>query len=605
MWNGKGKYRMREERPRANHEGCETGVERGSRHSSASVHHGAKHARKRSLFTSSKIERGHPEQEPSRKQPVVKQPTETAQPAPAAPLSQQPAAVPLRPMAPAPEAAAPQVQSEPSDVPEETRVPEMEKTKTEAEEIPELQLEEPVETEEEHRPRRRRWKHHREYTRLFPSFQAFLDQVLSLKFLCEVFLQKMKTLFVVGVCFTLFFMCVLTASKSFTASTIMSLNYEESLTGKTPNGARFSESEFLTQEYLEAVLEATGLQDDLTTSELADCLSITPTTSKLVTKEDDYYISSSYNLRVELPWSLWGKITVQDFLDEICRVYLKRFTADYRTNATSLDISFDYSDMDYEEIGSYFQMMIERINNYLTVRNDQAGSYLSSSGQSYSAVKKQVQNLQSYTLGKYQSYIWENGVAKDNARCIDDLNELNRTMRWDEMSDSQKSDIFMNILDNYNNKMVSSVLIPTYDDEGSFYMSRTKIGIDDLAIQANDLLSSAVEARKSISTNDSKIAALQEETTGQERQTAQAMVDVITQQLNDIVSATRALDADCYAQRISSYLVFSDPQISFMGRYNVKMSVMLAALVCILWYLAAIVQEGSRRQRNRLMAENK
>ena len=69
-------------------------------------------------------------------------------------------------------------------------------------------------------------------------------------------------------------------------------------------------------------------------------------------------------------------------------------------------------------------------------------------------------------------------MAKNNARCIDDLNELNRTLRWSEMSDSQKSDIFMTILDNYNNKMVSSVLIPTYDSDGSFYMSRTKVGID-------------------------------------------------------------------------------------------------------------------------------
>lgn len=152
--------------------------------------------------------------------------------------------------------------------------------------------------------------------------------------------------------------------------------------------------------------------------------------------------------------------------------------------------------MDYEEIGSYFSMMIDRVNNYLTVRNDQDGSYLSASGQSYSAIKKQVQNLQGYTLREYQSYIWEKGVAKNNFRCIDDLNELNRTLRWDEMSDSQKSAIYMTILDNYNNKMVSSVLIPTYDNDGAFYMSRTKIGIDDLALQANDLLSSAVEARR-------------------------------------------------------------------------------------------------------------
>ena len=442
-------------------------------------------------------------------------------------------------------------------------------------------------------------KHRGDRMPAFSSFQDFLDQTLSFRFLCEVFVKKLHTLFAVGVICTLTFMFVLTFQECFTASMIMSLNYEESVTGKTPNGARFSESEFLTQEYLEDILQSTGLQDDLTTAELADCISITPTVSKLVTKEDDYYISSSYSIAIQLPWSLWGKITAQDFLDQVCRVYNRRFTEDYRTNATSLDIDFDYSDMDYEEIGSYFQMMATRIDNYLTVRNNQAGSYLSTTGQSYSAIKKQVQNLQGYTLAEYQSYIWENGVAKDNARCIDNINERDRTLRWSEMSDSQKSSIFMEILDDYNNKMVSSVLIPTYDADGAFYMSRTKIGIDDLALRANDLLTSAVDAQKTIATNNSKITALKEPTTQHELQTAQAMVDAITQELSSIVSATRALDADCYAQRISSYLVFSAPTTSFLSRYNAKPSVMLAAVVCALWYLAAVVRASDKKQRER------
>ena len=166
------------------------------------------------------------------------------------------------------------------------------------------------------------------------------------------------------------------------------------------------------------------------------------------------------------------------------------------------------------------------------------------------------------------------------------------------MSDSQKSDIFMEILDNYNNKMVSSVLIPTYDSDGSFYMSRTKVGIDDLALRANELLSSAVDAQKTITTNNSKITALEQPTV------AQSMVDVITQQLASIVSATRELDADCYAQHISRYLVFNGPESSFIKRYNVKSSVMLAALICTVWYLAAVVKTICQRQRERLQAEN-
>lgn len=599
---------MRSARKEPNQRVCKASPEKTSGRGSAPARHAAKHAKKRSLFGRAKQEDSVPETEAPAPQPeaapapVEEEHTYTA---PAAPPSAIPPVEPvLTPLAPPksvkrklnvlqpasrPEAAAPQP-PEPAD-------------SAAALNTTGAAVTEGNESAEKKSSRSKRGPRREERESVLTSFQHFFD-TLSIRFLCEVFLLRVRRLFVVGVVCTLMFMCVLTTVKSFSATTTMSLNYEESVTGRTPNGARFSESEFLTQEYLEAIIQAAGLQDDLTTSELADCISISPTNSKLVTEENDYYISSSYHIDLELPWSLWGKITAQDLLDQICRVYLKRFTADYRINATSLDISFDYSDMDYEEIGSYFQMMIGRINNYLTVRNDQAGSYLSTSGQSYSAIKKQVQNLQSYTLSEYQSYIWENGVAKNNARCIDDLNELNRTLRWSEMSDSQKSDIFMTILDNYNNKMVPSVLIPTYDSDGSFYMSRTKVGIDDLALRANELLSSAVDANKTITTNNSKIAALEQPTEAQELQVAQSMVDAITRQLTSIVSATRELDADCYAQRISSYLVFNGPESSFMKRYNVKLSVMLAALICTVWYLAAVVRMSRRRQRERLQAEN-
>ena len=599
---------MRSARKEPNQRVYKASPEKTSGRGSAPARHAAKHAKKRSLFGRAKQENSVPENAAPAPQPEAAPALaeeEHTYTAPAAP----PSAIPpvesvlmpptppksvkrkLNVLQPAsrPEAAAPQP-PEPAD-------------SAAALNTTGAAVLEGDESAERKSSRRKGGSHREERESVLTSFQHFFD-TLSIRLLCEVFLLRVRRLFVVGVVCTLMFMCVLTTVKSFSATTTMSLNYEESVTGKTPNGARFSESEFLTQEYLEAILQATGLQDDLTTSELADCISISPTNSRLVTEENDYYISSSYHIDLELPWSLWGKITAQDLLDQICRVYLKRFTADYRINATSLDISFDYSDMDYEEIGSYFRMMIGRINNYLTVRNDQAGSYLSTSGQSYSAIKKQVQNLQSYTLSEYQSYIWENGVAKNNARCIDDLNELNRTLRWSEMSDSQKSEVFMNILDNYNNKMVSSVLIPTYDSDGSFYMSRTKVGIDDLALRANELLSSAVDAQETITTNNSKITALEQPTEAQELQVAQSMVDVITQQLTSIVSATRELDADCYAQRISRYLVFNGPESSFIRRYNVKPSVMLAALICTVWYLAAVVKMSCQRQRERLRAEN-
>ena len=117
--------------------------------------------------------------------------------------------------------------------------------------------------------------------------------------------------------------------------------------------------------------------------------------------------------------------------------------------------------------------------------------------------------MESYTLAELNSYIWENGIAKDTQRRIRDLRELNRELSWDYSGSSQKNTILMEILAMYNNKMVSSVLIPTYDSKGAFYMSRTKVGIDDLTLDANAYLTEATTLDKSIKTNLSKIKQLE------------------------------------------------------------------------------------------------
>ena len=119
--------------------------------------------------------------------------------------------------------------------------------------------------------------------------------------------------------------------------------------------------------------------------------------------------------------------------------------------------------MDYDEISSYFYMMLNRIKNYIDVRNNQNGSFISDNGLSYSAIRKACVNLQIYTLAEFDGYIWENGVSKDRDRRIANLKEINRELTWDYKSNSEKSQKLMDVLEGYNNKLVSSVLIPTYD----------------------------------------------------------------------------------------------------------------------------------------------
>ena len=147
----------------------------------------------------------------------------------------------------------------------------------------------------------------------------------------------------------------------------------------------------------------------------------------------------------------------------------------------------------------------------------------------------------------------------------------------------------MDVLEGYNNKLVSSVLIPTYDSNGAFYMSRTKVGIDDLALQADTYLSEAVSLNKSISTNLSKLSALARVPGAAKLARADAMVAQISSELSDIISQISDVDTACYAQRINGYLMFNKPETSLMASLNVTSSIEVALIVCLLWYVLAVL----------------
>ena len=232
----------------------------------------------------------------------------------------------------------------------------------------------------------------------------------------------------------------------------------------------------------------------------------------------------------------------------------------------------------------------DQLDRYLTARVSENKSYQdATTGNTFLSLSKQIQNVIHYEIPRIQAYILRGGLSAD----VSSLTAMLQYKLQIEQLDYQEQMAYYNS-DNlgiglYDESMSAIVMIPTLDENREFYMSRTKVGIDDLALRANELLSSAVDAQKTITTNNSKITALEQPTEAQELQVAQSMVDVITQQLASIVSATRELDADCYAQRISRYLVFNGPESSFIKRYNIKPSVMLAALIapCGIWLLSS------------------
>ena len=62
-----------------------------------------------------------------------------------------------------------------------------------------------------------------------------------------------------------------------TASTILSLDYEEASKGLTPNRTRFNIFEIQSSEVMQRLINYAGLEGKITPDELSECISVQPT----------------------------------------------------------------------------------------------------------------------------------------------------------------------------------------------------------------------------------------------------------------------------------------------------------------------------------------
>ena len=69
----------------------------------------------------------------------------------------------------------------------------------------------------------------------------------------------------------------------------------------------------------------------------------------------------------------------------------------------------------------------------------------------------------------------------------------NRLLDTSQKKDMAAHDVRIETIGLYDAFMTHFVLIPTYDTEKEFYMSRTKVGVDYFADEAKEFLESATE----------------------------------------------------------------------------------------------------------------
>ena len=132
----------------------------------------------------------------------------------------------------------------------------------------------------------------------------------------------------------------------------------------------------------------------------------------------------------------------------------------------------------------------------------------------------------------------------------------------------------------YDTAMSAIVMIPTQDQTMQYYMSRTKTGMDNMALHANMQLTGAAERLERIEYNTYLTEKLK--TSGSDsvqKEKADAMLDEIQTSLEKLAADIQTVDSSYTSTKARNYLSFSDDGTGFAERSGLIGSLLLAALI--------------------------
>ena len=334
------------------------------------------------------------------------------------------------------------------------------------------------------------------------------------------------------------------------------LNYAEASRGLNPNGTRFNTYDIISDTVLEAAIAEENM--GITPQELRAALSVEPLEAGNRTSAEQYYVSTEYVLRYDAAKKT-QHLNGEKVLLAVAGAYGDAFREQYsrKTNVMELDFS-GLSEADYLDQVDLLDKYASDVSDYLKMCSKENKTFTHSDGETFSSLAAKVDNLSKVDLERLESYILVKGLSKDADRQVSKLNYLNLIKDINADKNTASYNIRLEAIQMYERDMATIVLIPTREDGGEFYMSRTKIGVDVFSDEAEDYSEKASLAKTYISTNNYAISQLLYSGAAEaDYATADAMVETL--KANLLAYAQKGLDmvAAYDASAAGTYLDFN------------------------------------------------
>ena len=374
-----------------------------------------------------------------------------------------------------------------------------------------------------------------------------------------------------------------------TVKTEMSLNYEQIANGLNPNSTRFNPSDIASREVIQNTLSYSGIDPDtVDIDELINGISIRPTNARSFS-EDDYFISTSYQITLKKPSSIQG-ISANNLLNFLCKAYKDNLYSKYTENRSILGFDIDQmKDDEFLEIADLFDLKAQQIEKYLNTRAKQGKSFTDEeSNETFKSLVQKAEDIRNYDIVKYRAFVIETGCSTDKDRYEKSLSYINRIKNLSYDKDISAYHVFKDGIKMYNESMISVVMIPSIDtSKNSYYMSKTKTAMDYMATQADTYLATAQETAKEIKINEDIVNKLSAgRNSDADIQKAKKMITAIRNKFSDLSRQIETVDKAYVKYKTKDYMTFKTEHPSLMQKLRLSTLAELAAVLVLGIYTA-------------------
>ena len=382
------------------------------------------------------------------------------------------------------------------------------------------------------------------------------------------------------------------------ATEVIKLNYEEASKGQNPNQTRFNASQILSDEILQEVIRRGAY--DVTTDELSACLSLS-------SSFDNRGIGNVNSVKLATEYRVYcGEDVVQydikpqEVLSLLADVYYDYFLKHYAENDQILSIDLSAADsMDYMDVDDYLNMKATQIGNYIkNYGYEDSGFRMADTDETFGSMGEKIDNFQNVTLERYRSFVLQNGLSNDKTDYSMRMDYENRQLQVEYEKNMAAYDVRLEGINLYDEQMARIVLVPSTDLGNELYMSRTKIGVDNFANEADDYLKKATDIKTQMEHKQYADSQIQESTASEAMyEQADQMIDSMKQELTQLAAQAQTL-SDAYLQKKrNGYLFIGMGQTDMKTLLGLKKGIIYSGGFLVM-LCAALLLGDLRKQGN-------